>query len=37
MDVHDLDVFLLVGSGVLIAAILAVRLSVSVGLPSLLV
>jgi cell volume regulation protein A len=37
LDIHDLDVFLLVGSAVLIAAILAVRLSVSVGLPSLLV
>ena len=37
MDIHDLDTFLLVGSGVLIAAILAVRLSVTAGLPSLLV
>nr|MCW2727220.1 potassium/proton antiporter [Aeromicrobium sp.] len=37
MDVHDLDRYLLVGSGVLILAILAVRLSVSAGLPSLLV
>lgn len=37
MDVHDLDRYLLVGSGVLILAILAVRLSVSIGLPSLLV
>lgn len=36
MDVHDLDRYLLVGSGVLILAVLAVRLSVSVGLPSLL-
>lgn len=37
MDVHQLDQVLLVGSGVLILAILAVRLSVSAGLPSLLV
>lgn len=37
MDVDDLDRYLLVGSGVLILAILAVRLSVRVGLPSLLV
>lgn len=37
MDVHDLDAFLLVGSAVLIAAILAVRVSVRAGLPSLLV
>ena len=37
MDVHDLDRYLLVGSAVLILAILAVRLSVSIGLPSLLV
>lgn len=36
-DVHQLDQFLLAGSGVLILAILAVRLSVGVGLPSLLV
>lgn len=36
MDVHDLDRYLLVGSGVLILAVLAVRLSVTVGLPSLL-
>ncbi len=36
-DVHDLDVFLLVGAAVLLVAILAVRLSVGVGLPSLLV
>ena len=35
-DVHQLDSFLLVGSGVLLLAILAVRLSVGVGLPSLL-
>ncbi|MCL3817322.1 potassium/proton antiporter [Aeromicrobium wangtongii] len=37
MDVHELDQYLLVGSGVLILAILAVRLSVRAGLPSLLV
>ena len=37
MDVHELEVFLLIGSAVLIAAILAVRLSVTAGLPSLLV
>ncbi|MRK02507.1 MULTISPECIES: potassium/proton antiporter [Aeromicrobium] len=37
MDVHDLDTYLLVGAGVLILAVLAVRLSVSIGLPSLLV
>ncbi|CAN5320117.1 potassium/proton antiporter [soil metagenome] len=37
MDVHQLDQFLLIGSGVLLAAILAVRLSVGAGLPSLLV
>ena len=37
MDIHDLDAFLLVGSAVLIVAILAVRLSVTAGLPSLLV
>ena len=37
MDVHDLDTYLLVGSGVLILAALAVRLSVTVGMPSLLV
>lgn len=36
MDVHDLDLFLLIGSGVLIASVLAVRLSVVTGLPSLL-
>lgn len=35
-DVHQLDSFLLVGSLVTLAAILAVRLSSSVGLPSLL-
>lgn len=37
VDVHDLDRYLLVGAGVLILAVLAVRLSVSIGLPSLLV
>jgi len=37
MDVHDLDTYLLVGSGVLILAALAVRLSVFAGMPSLLV
>ena len=37
LDAHHLDQFLLVGSGVLLLAILAVRLSVAVGLPSLLV
>lgn len=37
VDVHDLDRYLLVGAAVLILAILAVRLSVSIGLPSLLV
>ncbi|MCW2819613.1 MAG: potassium/proton antiporter, family [Marmoricola sp.] len=36
-DVHALDHALLVGAGVLLIAILAVRLSVGVGLPSLLV
>lgn len=36
MDVHDLDRFLLIGSAVLIVAVLAVRLSVTAGLPSLL-
>ncbi|WP_310528142.1 potassium/proton antiporter [Nocardioides sp.] len=35
-DVHQLDSFLLVGSLVTLAAILAVRLSAPVGLPSLL-
>ncbi|MCW2835422.1 MAG: potassium/proton antiporter, family [Nocardioides sp.] len=35
-DVHQLDTFLLVGSLVTLVAILAVRLSASVGLPSLL-
>jgi cell volume regulation protein A len=37
IDIHDLDTFLLAGSAVLIAAILAVRVSVTAGLPSLLV
>lgn len=36
-DVHQLDSFLLVGSLVTLAAILAVRLSATVGLPSLLI
>ncbi|MGH3459178.1 potassium/proton antiporter [Aeromicrobium sp.] len=36
MDVHELDRYLLIGSAVLIVAILAVRLSVTAGLPSLL-
>ncbi len=36
MDVHDLDRYLLIGSAVLIVAVLAVRLSVTAGLPSLL-
>ena len=36
-DVHQLDLVLLVGAVVLLAAILAVRLSVGAGLPSLLV
>ena len=36
-DVHELDTFLLVGSAVTFLAILAVRLSSSIGLPSLLV
>jgi cell volume regulation protein A len=35
-DVHQLDVALLAGAGVVLAAILAVRASVRVGLPSLL-
>ncbi len=35
-DVHQLDTFLLVGSLVTLVAILAVRLSASIGLPSLL-
>ncbi len=37
LDVHELDQFLLVGAGVLLLAILAVRASVRAGLPSLLV
>jgi potassium/hydrogen antiporter len=37
VTVEQLDDYLLVGTGVLLAAILAVRLSVRVGLPSLLV
>ncbi len=36
-DVHELDTFLLVGSAVTFAAILAVRLSSRAGLPSLLI
>ena len=36
-DVHQLDTFLLVGSAVLLLAVLAVRLSSRAGLPSLLV
>ena len=36
-DVHTLDHALLIGAGVLLLAILAVRLSVGIGLPSLLV
>lgn len=36
MDVHQLDRYLLIGSAVLIVAVLAVRLSVTAGLPSLL-
>ena len=36
-DVHQLDTVLLVGSVVMLAAILAVRASVRVGLPSLLI
>jgi cell volume regulation protein A len=37
LDVHTLDQVLLVGAGVLLLAILAVRLSVGFGLPSLLI
>ena len=37
LDVHTLDQVLLVGAGVLLLAILAVRVSVGVGLPSLLI
>ena len=36
-DVHQLDVFVLVGAVVTLAAILAVRISAGVGLPSLLI
>ncbi len=36
-DAHQMDVVLLVGAAVLLVAILAVRLSVGAGLPSLLV
>ena len=36
-DVHQLDLFLLVGAGVTILAILAVLLSTRIGLPSLLI
>ena len=36
MDIEQLDTYLLVGSGVLLAAVLAVRASLRVGLPSLL-
>ncbi|WP_148612353.1 potassium/proton antiporter [Nocardioides rubriscoriae] len=36
-DVHELDLFVLVGSAVTLAAILAVRLSSRAGLPSLLI
>src|SRR4029079_14832237 len=35
-DVHQLDLFLLVGAGVTLLAILAVRVSSRAGLPSLL-
>jgi cell volume regulation protein A len=37
LDVHTLDQALLVGTGVLLVAVLGVRLSVGIGLPSLLV
>jgi len=37
VDVHELEILLLIGSAVLIAAVLAVRVSVTAGLPSLLV
>ena len=37
LDVHQLDQILLVGTGVLLLAILAVRVSVGFGLPSLLI
>ncbi|MGZ5367072.1 MAG: potassium/proton antiporter [Aeromicrobium sp.] len=36
MNSHDVDTYLLVGSGVLVLAILAVRVSMTAGLPSLL-
>jgi potassium/hydrogen antiporter len=36
-DVHDLDTFVLVGSAVTLLAILAVRFSARVGMPSLLI
>jgi potassium/hydrogen antiporter len=36
-DVHQLDLFVLVGAGVTLSAILAVRLSSRAGLPSLLI
>ncbi len=36
MDSYDLDLYLLVGSAVLILAVLAVRVSVTAGLPSLM-
>ncbi|MGA9715118.1 MAG: potassium/proton antiporter [Aeromicrobium sp.] len=36
MDSYDLDLYLLVGASVLILAILAVRISVTAGLPSLM-
>ena len=36
-DVHQLDLFVLVGSAVTILAILAVRVSSRAGLPSLLI
>ena len=36
-DVHELDLFLLVGAAVTLAAILAVRASAGAGLPSLLI
>jgi cell volume regulation protein A len=36
VDIHELDRYLLLGSAVLIIAVLAVRLSVTAGLPSLL-
>lgn len=36
MSIDELDMFLVIGSGVLLAAIMAVRLSVRAGLPTLL-